>query len=129
MSLQFVPTTFKDEKQHRTVIATITNELIKSKLDWYGQSSTAVAITNSATIATASLSTSRVNPAANVTGIILEAGTKAGQVVVVINESAFTVTFAASGTSKVADGASSVIAANRCAMFVWNSSTSLWYRT
>lgn len=129
MTLQRVPPQSPDEKQHRTVIATTVNELIRTKLDWYGESSTAAVITNGSTIATAALASTRVNPAANVTGIILEAGSQASQVVVVLNESAFTVTFAASGTSNVADGTSSVISAKRCAMFVWDSSTSLWYRT
>jgi hypothetical protein len=66
----------------------------------------------------------------NVTGVILAAAPKPGQVVTVVNtSSSFTVTFAASGTSKVADGASDVIAALQAATFSWDGNTSLWYRT
>jgi hypothetical protein len=129
MSLQRVPHSSPNESRHRTVIATTVNELIRTKLDWYGESSTSVVITNGSTVSTAARGSSRVNPAGAVTGIILEAGTQPAQVVVVLNESASSVTFAAAGTSFVADGTSSVIAAKRCAMFVWDSSTSLWYRT
>jgi hypothetical protein len=126
--LPLVPPDSQNEKQHRTVIATAVNQLIKTKLTFYGQSSTAPAITNGTTISTAATGTARVAPGGNVTGIILEAGTEGAQVVMVVNESAFTVTFAAAGTSNVADGTSSVISANRCALFVWDSSTSRWYR-
>ena len=129
MPLNRVPQSSPNEAQHRTVIATTVNELIRTKLDWYGESSASVVIATSDTIATAATGTSRVDPAAAVTGIILEAGTQPAQLVVVLNESAFSVTFAAAGTSNVADGTSSVIAAKRCAMFFWDSSTSLWYRT
>ncbi len=96
----------------------------------YGQSATAPAIANGNTIATAGLSVSRVAPAAAVTGIILQAGTQAGQEVTVINESGstFTVTFAASGTSNVADGVSDVIAVLTARSFVWDAGTNLWYR-
>lgn len=128
MSLNRVPLDSPNEKQHRTVIATTVNELIRAKLNFYGQSETAVAIANGATVSTTAVGASRVAPAANVTGIILEAGSESAQVVTVVNESAFTVTFAAAGTSNVADGTSSVISANRCALFVWDSSTSRWYR-
>jgi hypothetical protein len=129
MPLPFLPLDLVNERQHRTLIASTVNQLIRTKLDWYGESATAVVITNGSTIATAAKGSSRVNPAGAVTGIILESGTQASQVVVVLNESANSVTFAAAGTSHVADGTSSVIAAKRCAIFVWDSSTSLWYRT
>ncbi len=94
-----------------------------------GQSATAVAIAASGTIATANIGESRVAPTGNVAGIILASGTQAGQEVSVVNESAFTVTFAASGTSHVADGVSAVIAANRKMDFTWDSGTSLWYHS
>jgi len=92
------------------------------------QSSSAVAITNNYAIATASLGVSRVNPGGNVTGVTLSAGTSAGQTVAVVNESAYTITFAAS-SSNVADGSSDVIAAKSAAWFLWDSGTSLWYRS
>lgn len=70
----------------------------------------------------------RVNPAAAVTGIILTPGVQGGQMVTVINQSvANSVTFAASGTSNVADGVADVIAAVTAKRFVWNSAQSLWY--
>jgi hypothetical protein len=94
-----------------------------------GQSASAPAIANSGTITTAGTGEARVAPTGNVTGIILQAGSVAGQQVIVVNESAFSVTFAAVGTSNVADGTSAAIAANRCMVFVWDSSTSKWYHS
>jgi hypothetical protein len=91
------------------------------------QSSSAVAITNGATVST-SVGVSRVNPAGNVTGIIMAAGTLAGQQCWVVNESAFTVTMAASGSSNVADGTSDVIAALTARLYVYDTGTNLWYK-
>ena len=85
---------------------------------------------NNGTITTTRVSSvARVSPAGAVTGIILQAGTSAGQTCLVVNEAvaANTVTFAASGTSNVADGTSSVIAGLNARRFVWDSGTSLWY--
>jgi hypothetical protein len=65
---------------------------------------------------------------AAVTGIILAAAANSGQTVTLINQSAYTVTFAASGTSNVADGTGDVIAAGTAGQYVWDGSTSLWYR-
>lgn len=63
----------------------------------------------------------------NVTGIILAAGTDA-QVFNIVNTTAFTITFAAVGTSRVADGVSDVIPALSARQFVYDASTSKWYR-
>lgn len=90
------------------------------------QSQTAVAIVNGNTIVT-NITVSRVNPAGNVTGIILQKGNAPGQEVTVINESAFTVTFAAVGTSFVANGTAEVIAANSGRRYLWNTVTGKWY--
>jgi hypothetical protein len=49
-------------------------------------------------------------------------------VVTVINTGGFSLTFAASG-SNVADGSSDVILTVTARSFVWDSVTSLWYRT
>jgi hypothetical protein len=38
------------------------------------------------------------------------------------------ITFAASGTSRVADGTSSSVAALTAARFTWDATSSLWYR-
>lgn len=68
-----------------------------------------------------------VSETGNVTGIILAAGVS-GLTVTIVNRSAFTITFAASGTSHVADGASDVIPALTARTFTYDSGTSLWYR-
>lgn len=87
------------------------------------------ALATGGTIATAGLGISRVNPGAAVTGAILAAGTQDGQAVVVENDSsANTITFAASGTSHVADGVSDVIAVLTARLFVWNATAGLWSR-
>lgn len=72
----------------------------------------------------------RVTAGAAVTGIILAAGTKAGQEITVIHEGAAanTITFAASGTSNVADGVSDVITGPSARTFIWDAVTSLWYK-
>jgi hypothetical protein len=91
------------------------------------------AIASSATLAVTvssnAVGTIRTQPAAAVTGIILAVGSTNGQRVTVFNESAAanTITFAASGTSNVADGTGDVIAGLTARTFVWNASTSLWY--
>lgn len=92
-------------------------------------SATAPVITNGTTITTTHIGQARVAPAGAVTGIILQAGVVGGQELTVINESAGanTVTFAASGTSRVADGVASVIAGLTARKFSWDASTSLWY--
>src|SRR6266704_331927 len=92
-------------------------------------SATAVAIAASGTIATAGIDVSRVAPTGNVASIVLASGTVTGQPCQVVNESAFTVTFAASGTSHVADGVLAIIAANRKMDFTWDGGTSLWYHS
>lgn len=98
--------------------------------DASAQSSSAPAVASSGTISTAGLAVSRVAPAGAVTGVILQAGSYPGQMVWVVNESvaANTITFAASGTSNVADGTSDVINGLTGRRFVWDSVTSLWYR-
>lgn len=94
------------------------------------QSATAPAIANAGTITTAGVGVARVSPAGAVTGVILQAGTVGGQLVLVINEatSANSITMAASGTSNVADGTSDVIAGGIARLFVYDSSTNLWYK-
>ena len=93
------------------------------------QSASAPALATTGTIATSGVGVARIAPTAAVTAAILQAGTVAGQQVSVVNEATATyaVTMAASATSNVADGASTVIAVLTCANFIWDSSTSLWY--
>lgn len=94
------------------------------------QSATSVAIANNGTIATVGVGLSRVNPAAAVTGNILQPGVYPGQIVTVVNEAAAanTVTFAAAATSFVADGVSDAIAGLTARTFIWDSATALWYK-
>lgn len=68
-------------------------------------------------------------PTGNLTGAIMVKGLMDGQVVKILNTSADTITFAASGTSNVADGTSDVIAATSVAEYTYFNATSLWYRT
>lgn len=63
-----------------------------------------------------------------VTGITMPtAGLQSGQTVTLLNQSAFSITFAAAGTSAVADGVSDVIAALTAVAYIWDGNTSLWY--
>lgn len=93
-----------------------------------GHTSSAATIATSGTIATYGFNVVRVTAAAAITGVILGAGFVPGQEVTVINESAFSMTFAASATSHVADGTSDVIGATSARRFVWDTGTALWYR-
>lgn len=105
------------------------NLIVDEILALNGALGAATVLAGSGTISTVSTNYVRLAPAAAVTGIILQAGTYHGQVIVVQNTSAAadTITFAASGTSNVADGASAVITGPSQKMFVWDSVTSLWY--
>lgn len=88
------------------------------------------AIANSSTIATANGGIARCTVAAACTAVVMAAGTKTGQTVVVINESAAanTITFAAQGTSNVAGGTTVSLAGLAAHLFVWDAGTSLWYQ-
>jgi len=88
----------------------------------------AQALSNGSTITFAGSLSVPVTASGNVTGLILAANAAGGQLLIVNNESAFTLTFAAAGTSNVADGASDVIAALTARIFVWDGNTLLWYR-
>ena len=69
-----------------------------------------------------------VSAAAAVTGITMPSSLLVdGEIVTLINESAFTITFAVAGTSHVAAGTSEVIAAATARSYIWDASTSLWY--
>ncbi len=95
----------------------------------YGQSSASPDPGAAGTIATAGLVVSRVSPAAARTACILQPGTQSGQLVWVVNEAAAanSITFDVAATSHVADGASDAIVGLSARLFVWDSSTSLWY--
>lgn len=87
------------------------------------------AITTGATVTPVGECQVAASPAAAVTGVILAAATYRGQTFVLFNESvaANSITFAASGTSRVADGTSCVIPGLTGLTFRWNDHTSLWY--
>lgn len=70
----------------------------------------------------------QVTAAGALTGVILAPGIADGQTINVINTSTFSITFAASGVSNVADGALAIIPALRAMIFVWVTSAALWYR-
>jgi hypothetical protein len=92
----------------------------------YGQG----VITNGATINTRYNAVATVAPAGNVTGVGLSRDfTVNWRDITIVNESAFTVTMAAAGTSFVADGTSDVIPALSSARYSWDVNTGLWYRT
>lgn len=91
------------------------------------ESATAPLLTNGDTIVTAGLTVSRVAPAAPVTGVIMQPGTIAGQRIIVLNQSAFTIQFADAVTSLVSNGLTSVVPSLVCIRLLWNSVTGLWY--
>jgi hypothetical protein len=88
------------------------------------------AVASSGTIATTGLALSVVNPAGAVTGVILQAGGVGVQILTVVNIAAGgnAITFAAPGTSNVADGVASPLAGLTSRTFVWIPATALWYR-
>lgn len=69
-----------------------------------------------------------VSGGANITGVILQAGTVDGQILTVLNvNGSFTITFAAAGTSNVANGTSAVISAAKAYSFMWNAVAARWF--
>ena len=98
----------------------------------YGNYNTAQTLTNGSTISLTNTggSYARVTSAANVTGIVMPgqfAGSNFdGQIVYILNVGSFTVTFAAAGTSLIADGVSDVIAAGTCRSFIYDYNNNLW---
>lgn len=86
---------------------------------------------NGETITTADIKTANYDSGgAARTGVILQAGTYHGQTVKVCNVSdgsSETITFAASGTSNVANGASEAITQFGSKVYTWNATRALWY--
>lgn len=66
--------------------------------------------------------------AANKTGVILAAGIHDGQEITLINTSSNSLTFAAAGTSRVADGTGAILAALTAMTLVWEAGSARWYR-
>lgn len=70
----------------------------------------------------------RINPSGGaVTGIILQAGLYHGQPLFLVNIASNAATFAAAGTSRVANGASAVVPALCMTILVWSQPDALWY--
>lgn len=115
-----------------TAIWSVDNSLdlgsIDARYPVLAQSVTAPVLATSGTIATANLGLSRVAPAGPVTGVVLAAGTFAGQRVTVHNESAAanSIAFATDATSNVANAAGVVIPGLGAAAFSWDSVTTRW---
>jgi hypothetical protein len=101
--------------------------LVSGNITSFALSGTSPTLASSGTIATANLGISRVSPSGAVTGVILESGTVSGQMIVVMNQSANQITFAAAATSHVIDGTSDIIAANNARLYMWNDANSRWY--
>ena len=93
----------------------------------FAVSATAPDVADSGTIATANVTVARVQPSANRTGVILEAGTVAGQKCFVENNANFTITFAAAATSNVANGVTSPIPAFSGRHFMWSAGAARWF--
>jgi hypothetical protein len=79
----------------------------------------------------------RINPAGAITGVLVSAGTADGaaaagatQVLTIVNESAFTVTFAAyNGTTAfILDGVSNPMPAQSARSWTWDPAAGAWYR-
>ena len=62
-----------------------------------------------------------------VTGTIVELGTHPGQILLLVNNSANTITMAAVGTSNVAGGVGAIVPANAALLLAWNHLNSRWY--
>lgn len=90
------------------------------------QPATAPTLTNGATI-TPTAPVYRLSNGGAVTGILMAAGTYPGQRVTLINTTANSITFAAVGTSLVADGTSAVLAANTSMTLTYDSVGAKWY--
>jgi hypothetical protein len=91
------------------------------------QSTSAQSIASSGTILLQNIRTVRLTTAGAVTGVIMAAGYANGQTIYLVNESGNSITFAASGTSRVAAGVSAVLASLTKMVLVWDSVTGFWY--
>ena len=68
----------------------------------------------------------RVTTGGAVTGVIMQKGRQDGQLLIIENVSANSITFATAATSFVRAGTSAVIAANSIAIATWNNNDSRW---
>lgn len=128
-SVQVVyPANVDDMFAHITYLSDMMAYLTQGGVNNVATATTAVAATNQV-IPTVGIAISRCTVAANASAAVLAAGIRDGQQVIVENQDAsHTITFAASGTSNVADGTSDVVAALSASMFEWNAAKALWYK-
>lgn len=82
---------------------------------------------NGQTVSTGYLSRNRLGGTGPFTGLVLAAGGFEGQEVILTNMGSGTLTFAAAGTSNVADGLSDTITANVQRRYTWDTAHALWY--
>jgi hypothetical protein len=66
---------------------------------------------------------------AGVTGLIVQKGSADDQDLILLNNSAQSMTFAAVGTSNVQGGTGTSVAAGAAKEFSWDASTSAWWAT
>lgn len=118
-------------------VQSITAHKTRSKFDgtgsWFFPTSNPAAGTAATTVATdgtidTTIFWQRVTDAGAITGVILEAGTSHGQVVLVTvdKDASGSVTMAAEATSNVCSGTSAVLAAGEGALFVWDATDTCW---
>jgi len=92
-----------------------------------GQKPDVVTIANGSTLDTTT-AILRVTASGAVTELRMQPGVMPGQVVTVLNESEFNLSFGPPGTSGVADGTSDVIIGLTSRIFVWDAARSLWFK-
>ncbi len=86
-------------------------------------------LVNAATIVHNGAGVVFLSSAAAVTGIIMQAGVRDGQHIVLINTSgANTITFNTTPATSLVVGVTGVIAVNRGALLVWNAVANRWFR-
>jgi hypothetical protein len=84
---------------------------------------------NAATIVHNGAGVVYLNQAAAVTGIIMQAGIRDGQHLVLVNTNASnSITFNATPATSLVASTTEVIAVNRATLMVWNAVTSRWHR-
>lgn len=113
-----------EAQRTRTDIDSGSNALLLGRI-----ASTVELIATNGTIPARGGSAVRVSTQANVTGMILQKGTRSGATLVVMNVGPGTVTFAAAATSNVSYGTSAVIQAAAAATFIWDDASDLWRPT
>lgn len=108
----------------RTDIDAGTNTLLLGR-----KASALETITTDGTITIGGAAVYRVSHGGAITGVILTAGTRDGQTIVIHNVADSSITFAAVATSRVSTGTSAVIAADATMLLVWDDASTRWRPT